>query len=59
MVADEDLEEGRVVLISEAYLSMILNSHKKRVCSFCHKDCRRRLALCCGGWQRCHPCLLT
>jgi hypothetical protein len=49
LVAAQDLAEGDVVLVSEAYLSMILNSHKKRVCSLCHQDCRQRLSICCGA----------
>ena len=48
MIATKDLEAGDVVLVSEAYVSIILSSHKKRVCTFCHQDFRRRLSLCCG-----------
>lgn len=38
-----------MVLVSEAYLSIILKSHKRRVCALCYTDARRRLSLCCGA----------
>ena len=56
-MATRDLEEGEVVLVSEAALSMVLPTHKKRVCAFCHSDTRRRLTLHCSESQSC--CSIT
>lgn len=38
----------QVVLLSEAYLTALIPSYKKRICHFCLKDHQKRLIACCS-----------
>lgn len=49
LIAVRDFPRGETVLVSAAYLTALLPSHKKRICAACSHDGGRRLTVHCGS----------
>lgn len=49
LVAKHDLAKGTHVMTSEAYLTSLLSSYRKRICALCYIDNGRRLTEHCPG----------
>ena len=56
LVATCSLSEGDVVLECNSLQRDVLGTHKKRVCSTCFKDHRKRLSVCCNSCNMCWYC---
>lgn len=56
LIALRDFAQGETVLVSEAYLTALLSSHKKRICAACLHDCGRRLTVHCGSCDEAWYC---
>ena len=48
-----DLAVFQVVLLSEAYLTALIPSYKKRICQFCLEDHQKRLSVSCSKAYLC------
>lgn len=63
LVATRDLANGDNILVSEAYLTALFPSFKKRICATCLRDGGRRLAVQCGAcgqaWYCSEACRAT
>ncbi|KAL0037294.1 hypothetical protein WJX79_000145 [Trebouxia sp. C0005] len=51
LVASTPIDRAQVVLLSEAYLTALIPSYKKRICHYCLEDHQKRLTVCC---KRCN-----
>ncbi|DBB02866.1 TPA: hypothetical protein ACH3X1_013472 [Trebouxia sp. C0004] len=51
LVASTSIDREQVVLLSEAYLTALIPSYKKRICHYCLEDHQKRLTVCC---KRCN-----
>lgn len=56
LIAVRDFARGDIVLVSEAYLTALLPSHKKRICAACGHDCGRRLPIHCAACGEAYYC---
>ncbi|UPR02208.1 SET domain-containing protein [Chloropicon primus] len=56
LVAGSSLKQGDVVLRSDAFERGILGNYKKRVCSFCFKDAKKRLHIHCRDCEQAWYC---
>lgn len=48
LVAARPIRAEETVMTSSAAASVVLPSHKKRICAYCYRDSRRRLDLSCS-----------
>jgi len=56
LVARQELPQSTAVLTSEAYLTALLPSHRKRICACCRTDAGRRMTIHCAGCGQAYYC---